>query len=73
MPDEFVDVLAEFGDVMPSELPKSLPPHRATDHKIDLVPGAKPPAKAPYRMCPSELADLRKQLTKLLDAGLIHS
>ena len=35
---------------MPSQLPKSLPPPRPTDHKIDLVPGAKPPAKAPYKM-----------------------
>lgn len=28
---------------MPSELPKTLPPRRAVDHKIELEPGAKPP------------------------------
>ena len=50
--NEVADVFTKFGDVMPSEFPKSLPPRCATDHKIDLVPGAKPPAKAPYRMCP---------------------
>ena len=67
VPDEVADLLIEFENVMPM----SLPHHHATDHKIDLVPGAKPPTKAPYRMCPSELAELRKPLTKLLDARLI--
>lgn len=72
VPDEVAELLKEFADVMPPELPKSLPPRRATDHKIELVPGSKPPAKAPYRMCPLELAELRKQLTELLEAGLVQ-
>ncbi|CAL5371561.1 unnamed protein product [Camellia sinensis] len=72
VPDEVVEVLREFEDVMPPELPKSLPPRRATDHKIELIPGAKPPAKAPYRMSPMELTELRTQLTDLLDAGLVQ-
>ena len=76
--DKFIEVsdvvaglLEEFIDVMPLELPKTLPPRRAVDHKIELVPGAKPPSKAPYRMSPMELARMRKQLTKLLDIGYI--
>ncbi|KAA8541448.1 hypothetical protein F0562_025411 [Nyssa sinensis] len=36
VPDEVADLLKEFADVMPPELPKSLSPRRATDHKIDL-------------------------------------
>ena len=45
---KIIDVLTEFGDMMPLKLSKSLPPCRAIDHKIELVPGAKPPSKAPY-------------------------
>jgi hypothetical protein len=55
------DFLTEFSDVMPPQLPRALPPRRAIDHQIELVPGARPPAKAPYRMAPVELEELRKQ------------
>ncbi|KAK4384545.1 hypothetical protein Sango_3049900 [Sesamum angolense] len=54
------------------ELPKKLPPRRATDHAIELEPGARPPAQAPYRMAPVELVELRKQLDELLEAGLVQ-
>ncbi|KAL0554728.1 hypothetical protein IC582_008656 [Cucumis melo] len=57
---------------MPDSLPKSLPPRRMIDHEIELVPGAKPPAKNAYRMAPPELAELRKQLDELLNAGFIR-
>ena len=36
------------------------------------MPGSRPPAQAPYRMTPPELRELRKQLTELLDAGLVQ-
>ncbi|RVW76807.1 Transposon Ty3-I Gag-Pol polyprotein [Vitis vinifera] len=65
-------VLDEFKDVMPPELPKRLPPRREEDHKIELEPGAKPPAMGPYRMAPPELEELRRQLKELLDAGFIQ-
>ncbi|CAL2255821.1 unnamed protein product [Prunus armeniaca] len=58
-------ILKEFADVMLKELPKTLPPRREMDHAIELEPGAKPPAKAPYRMAPPELKELRKQLKAL--------
>ena len=58
--------------MMPLELPKTLPSRHAVDHKIELVPGSKPPSKAPYRMSPMELVEMRKQLTELLDAGYIQ-
>ena len=57
---------------MPAELPKKLPPRRTIDHKIELVTRVKAPAQAPYCMSPLELGDLRKQLTELLDAGMIQ-
>ena len=72
VPEEVVSVLDEFMDVMPKELPKTLPPRRNMDHKIELEPGARIPAQAPYRMAPKELAELRKQLDELLDAGYVQ-
>lgn len=72
VPDPVVELLEEFTDVMPPELPKTLPPRRSVDHKIELEPGTKPPAQAPYRMAPAELAELRKQLEDLLEAGYIQ-
>ncbi|RVW98465.1 Transposon Tf2-8 polyprotein [Vitis vinifera] len=72
VPDSVVKILKEFSDVMPAELPKELPPRRPIDHKIELLPGTKAPAQAPYRMSPAELLELRKQLKELLDAGLIQ-
>ena len=71
VPDLVIKILKEFRDVMPTELPKELPPRRLIDHKIELLPGTKAPAQAPYRMPPVELLELRKQLKELLDAGLI--
>lgn len=69
VPKAITDLLTEFSDVMPPQLPRALPPRRAIDHQIELVPGARPPAKAPYRMAPVELEELRKQLEELLEAG----
>lgn len=68
LPTEIAGVLREFGDVMPSELPK----RREIDHQIELVPGAKPPAAVPYRMAPPELEELRCQLKELMDSGYIQ-
>ncbi|XP_042974786.1 uncharacterized protein LOC122306425 [Carya illinoinensis] len=59
-PKEIQRVLRDYKDVMPAELPKQLPPRREVDHQIELEPGAKPPAKAPYRMSPPELEELRR-------------
>ncbi|KAL0456007.1 UNVERIFIED_CONTAM: RNA-directed DNA polymerase [Sesamum latifolium] len=56
---------------MPDELPQKLPPKRAVDHEIELVPGTKPPARAPYRMSQPELVELRKQLKDMLESGII--
>lgn len=34
VPDDVAEVLKEFNDVMPSELPRHLPPQRVVDHQI---------------------------------------
>ncbi|CAI9756164.1 unnamed protein product [Fraxinus pennsylvanica] len=69
---QVASVLEEFVDVMPPELPRTLPPRRAIDYKIELEPGARAPAQAPYRMAQSKLAELRRQLDDLLDARFIQ-
>ena len=50
IPSVVHDLLRRYEDVMPDQLPKHLPPRRAVDHRIELVPGAKPPAHTPYKM-----------------------
>ena len=44
-----VPILCEFPDVFPEELP-GVPPERQVEFRIDLVLGAAPIAKAPYRL-----------------------
>nr|GFD36772.1 hypothetical protein F511_33944 [Tanacetum cinerariifolium] len=41
-------------DVFPDELP-GIPPVREDEFNIELIPGAEPISKAPYRMAPIEL------------------
>jgi len=64
-------VLKEFLDVMPQELPDELPPGRQVDHAIEVMPGVAPPTKAPYQMNHEELKDLKVQLEELLTKGYI--
>ncbi|GJS76712.1 putative reverse transcriptase domain-containing protein [Tanacetum coccineum] len=44
-----------------------LPPTRQVEFQIDLVPGAAPVARAPYRLAPSEMKELSEQLKELSD------
>ena len=64
--------LTEFGDVF-AKLPKGLPPQRAVDHHIELIPGSQPPYGPVYRMSPLELEEVRKQLTELLEMEFIQA
>ncbi|GJW81830.1 putative reverse transcriptase domain-containing protein [Tanacetum coccineum] len=52
-------------DVFPEELP-GIPPIRDVEFNIELIPGAEPISKAPYRMAPIELKELKDQLQELL-------
>ena len=63
--------LEDFQDVFPEELTE-LPPPRELDHSIELIPGAQPVARRPYKMSLPESAELKEQLTQLLDQGFIH-
>ncbi|CAL1400329.1 unnamed protein product [Linum trigynum] len=68
---EDVEVVREFPDVFPEELP-GLPPEREVEFDIELVPGTTPISMAPYRMAPIELKELKEQLQELLDKGFIR-
>nr|GEZ91654.1 putative reverse transcriptase domain-containing protein [Tanacetum cinerariifolium] len=54
--------------VFPKDLPR-LPPPRQVEFRIDLIPGATPVARAPYRLAPSELKELSEQLKELSEKG----
>ncbi|GJV45508.1 putative reverse transcriptase domain-containing protein, partial [Tanacetum coccineum] len=49
-----------------------LPPTRQMEFKIDLIPGAAPVARAPYRLAPSKMKELSDQLQELSDKGFIR-
>ncbi|GKF62126.1 putative reverse transcriptase domain-containing protein, partial [Tanacetum coccineum] len=57
--------------IFPDDLPR-LPPPRQVEFKIDLVPGIAPVSHAPYRLAPSEMKELSKQLKELLEKGFIR-
>jgi hypothetical protein len=65
-------LLKEYSDVFPKDLPPGLPPRRDVDHGIDLLPGSTPPHRAPYRMSPTELKELDRQILDLLEKGMIR-
>ncbi|GJS07764.1 putative reverse transcriptase domain-containing protein [Tanacetum coccineum] len=68
---EDMPVIHDFPEVFPEELP-GLPPPRQVAFQIDLVPGAAPVARAPYRLAPSEMKELSVQLQELLEKGFIR-
>ncbi|GJR50118.1 putative reverse transcriptase domain-containing protein [Tanacetum coccineum] len=68
---ENLSVVREFADVFPDELP-GLPPAREIEFGIELIPGAEPISKAPYRMAPVELKELKEQLQEMLENGFIR-
>ncbi|GJU11987.1 putative reverse transcriptase domain-containing protein [Tanacetum coccineum] len=68
---ENLSVVREFADVFPDELP-GLPPAREIEFGIELISGAEPISKAPYRMAPVELKELKEQLQEMLENGFIR-
>ncbi|WJX78130.1 hypothetical protein P8452_61383 [Trifolium repens] len=58
-------VVCEYPEVFPADVP-GLPPTREVEFSIDLVPDTGPISISPYRMSPSEMAELKKQLDEML-------
>nr|GEV99575.1 putative reverse transcriptase domain-containing protein [Tanacetum cinerariifolium] len=68
---EDVPVIRDFPEVFPGDLP-GLPPPRQVEFRINHVPGATPVTRAPYRLAPSEMKELAKQLQELSEKGFIR-
>ncbi|GJT54986.1 hypothetical protein Tco_0990040 [Tanacetum coccineum] len=68
---EDVPIVQDFPEVFPEDLP-GIPPTRQVEFQIDLIPGAAPVARAPYRLAPSEMKELSDQLKELSDKGFIR-
>ncbi|GJR51137.1 putative reverse transcriptase domain-containing protein, partial [Tanacetum coccineum] len=68
---EDVPIVQDFPEVFPEDLP-GLPLTRQVEFQIDLIPGATPVARAPYRLAPSEMKELSDQLQELSDKGFIR-
>ncbi|KAJ9544262.1 hypothetical protein OSB04_023969 [Centaurea solstitialis] len=66
-----IPIVRDFPEVFPEELP-GLPPQRQVEFHIDIIPGAGPVARSPYRLAPSEMQELSNQLQELLDKGFIR-
>ncbi|GKF61652.1 hypothetical protein Tco_0181706, partial [Tanacetum coccineum] len=66
-----VPIVQDFPEVFPEDL-SGLPPAQPVEFQIDLIPGAAPVARAPYRLAQYEMKELSKQLQELSDKGFIR-
>ncbi|GKC80728.1 putative reverse transcriptase domain-containing protein, partial [Tanacetum coccineum] len=67
---EEIVVVRDFTEVFPDDL-SGLQHVQEIEFQIELIPGATPVAKSPYRLTPSELKELSGQLKELQDKGFI--
>ncbi|XP_021305548.1 uncharacterized protein LOC110431156 [Sorghum bicolor] len=72
LPSAVLDLLQDFEDVFPDEVPAGLPPLRGIEHQIDLVPGASLPNRPAYRANPEETKEIQRQVKELLDKGYVR-
>ncbi|GJT30655.1 putative reverse transcriptase domain-containing protein [Tanacetum coccineum] len=68
---EDIPIVREFLEVFPENLP-GLPPVHQVEFQIDLISGATPVARAPYRLASSEMHELSNQLQELADRDFIR-
>ncbi|GJY09790.1 reverse transcriptase domain-containing protein [Tanacetum coccineum] len=61
---EDIPVVKEFLDIFPENLP-GLPPICQVEFQIELIPGAAPVARTPYRLAPSEMQEMCIDYLKL--------
>ncbi|WVZ52686.1 hypothetical protein U9M48_003723 [Paspalum notatum var. saurae] len=72
LPPAVANLLQEFKDVFPAEIPPGLPPLRGIEHQIDLIPGATLPNRAAYRTNLEEAKEIQRQVQELLDHGYVR-
>nr|GEY39774.1 hypothetical protein [Tanacetum cinerariifolium] len=66
--EEEIVVVRDFLEVFRDDL-SGLPLVQEIEFRVELIPGAMPVAKSPYRLAPSELEELLVQLKELQDKG----
>ncbi len=54
---KIAEIKGDFADVFSDSLPKGLPPRRAIEHTIDIVPGSRPTARPAYKISFAEQAE----------------
>ncbi|GJY35247.1 putative reverse transcriptase domain-containing protein [Tanacetum coccineum] len=72
-----MDLLAKYHALIVCDekvvrIPYGNEPARQVEFQIDLVPGAAPVARVPYRLAPAEMQELSTQLQELSDKGFIR-
>ncbi|KAK8918413.1 hypothetical protein KSP39_PZI022006 [Platanthera zijinensis] len=72
LPLSLRNLLEEYKDVYPVDLPPTLPPIRDIQHEIDFVPGSSLPNQPHYRLNPSSHEELQKLISDLLAKGFIR-
>ena len=71
-PEAIQHILTAYKDVFND--PQTLPPQRAHDHAIPLIPGSIPINSKPYHYSPLHKTEIENHVQQLLQAGLIaHS
>ncbi|GJR55194.1 putative reverse transcriptase domain-containing protein [Tanacetum coccineum] len=68
---EEIVVVRDFPNVFLDDL-SGLPPVQEIEFRIELIPRETPVAKSPYRLAPSELVELSRQLKEIQDKGFIR-
>ncbi|GJR90400.1 putative reverse transcriptase domain-containing protein [Tanacetum coccineum] len=68
---EDVPIVRDFLEVFLEDF-SGIPPTRQVEFQIDLVPGAAPIARTPYRLALFEMKELSDQLQELSDKGFIR-
>jgi hypothetical protein len=58
IPPTVVNLLQEYADAFPTDLPPGLPPLRGIEHQINLIPSASLPNRAPYHTNPDETMEI---------------
>jgi hypothetical protein len=58
IPPAVSNLLHEYADVFPKDLPPGLLPLCGIEHQFDLIPGAQLPNRAPYHTNPDETKEI---------------
>ena len=66
------EIAATLSELHVFQEPEGLPPPRLFDHSIPLVPGARPVNLRPYRYSPAQKDEIERQISKMLQQGIIR-